>query len=140
MAFITYTAKDRGFLISGHSALSSYNLEFEINAYDEGMNIANVTQEAVDGTSETLLSNVQLNVSATATWLTDDDRLQFREFISSMAAGESFSFDPYGTVAVPSSTLYTDCRLTSNRITPNRTTSPGINQRFDVSLTFIAAE
>lgn len=102
------------------------------------MSIANQVQKAVDGTTEVLFERVELTVSCTATWLSDDDRLQFKEFLSSVAAGESFSLDPYGTASNPSGTLYTNCRLTSSSVTPVRTTGPGVNQKFDITFNFTA--
>jgi len=134
MAVLTYTAQDRGFLVSGHTALTIYNIEFCVEMYDQRMNNVNNSNKSINGNRETLYQRTEMYINLTATFLTEAVTLEMREFISSVGGGEQFFVDPLGTIALPSTEVFPVSYLESSNLNIARSTTPGINARFNIAL------
>lgn len=103
MPSVTYTAKRR--LMAGHVAATQYSIDFEAEVLspDYPQSIEHV--EALDGSRDTLLWSVAEVWSVVADEVHNDSMPIWLEFLHSVVGGESFTFDPYGTVAVPVSPM-----------------------------------
>jgi hypothetical protein len=103
MTAVTYTA--RRSLIAGHSINVSYSLDLRVVSMpiDREPNVT--TQTTLDGNQEAIrfygceYYNVSLAVH------TASQILQLKEFLDSVEAKESFTFDPYGSANVPAGPL-----------------------------------
>lgn len=136
MASINYTAIDRGFLVSGHSASTSYDIDFSIDQLDESLNIMETTERSLSGYAESLYNRTDWMFTLQAVWLDADDVASFKEFITSCGAHETFSFDPTGTSGSPGSTIYS-CTLDSYNLNPRRNAATlEANTKYSISLTF----
>jgi len=96
---ITYIAK-RG-VISGHTASMSYNLEtsaMDVTPSHSADMSSNIT---LDGTTESLLNRIDKSYSVSTGWIASSSVDAWWEFIDSVAAAETFTFDAVGTIAVP---------------------------------------
>lgn len=113
MAAIIYTAKDRGELVSGHSELTGYSLDIALQTFSRSSSRKQSTITALSGGSTTTLHHIKHKYTV-QTRQTDDVAIvdQMREFLSSVAAGEVFQLDPFGTVSVPD--LAKPMKLTGN--------------------------
>lgn len=106
MPVITYTAKNRGELVSGHTAGSTYQIQFNLQAYPRRREIRGSMEQTNNGTPEGWF---QANVFS---WGLVTDRVfeaaiqNWEEFFSSVLNGESFTIDLTGTIASPG-TVYT---------------------------------
>jgi hypothetical protein len=99
MTAITYTAKRR--LVSGHSSGTSYSLETAARVMDPNDRHAISSNISMDGTTEGVLDRIDEEWSVTTGAIAGADLDAWREFFSSVAAKESFSFDAYGSIASP---------------------------------------
>lgn len=99
MTAITYTATRK--LISGHTAGTEYDLE--TRAVDLTPKPEYVVNEAVavDGTAEALLDRVDDLRNVTTNHIALADLPAWQEFLASVAARETFTFDAFGTIASP---------------------------------------
>jgi len=106
MAVITYTAKDRGDLMAGHSAGTEYTLEIPLTKWDRDFKDEARTTRSLSGTPHTVFHRTD-RIYRFATVSTDNTNLinSLREFASSVAAGETFTLDPYGSIASPDEAL-----------------------------------
>lgn len=80
----------------------SYSLEFGGNRLDRSVKVQR--SEALPmggGAPEVLLYRRETFDEITTTWITEAQLLQWREFMASVEGGEVFTYDKYGTVAVP---------------------------------------
>lgn len=99
MAHITYTAIDRGELISGHSALTEYSFDFGLASFNRSSTRKQNTVTAINGDSMTTLLHIKHAYSIqTRPSNVPEFADNFREFLSSVAAGEAFTLDPFGVV------------------------------------------
>jgi len=119
MAAITYTANSRAPLVAtspAHTAGTDYNIDVKLQAFNEGIDIPKSTHVSLGAQVETVLQRASNVYSMTLIWpyTLDDD---MREFLYSVAAGESFTFDAYGTVAVADNPLSVVCLNDSYSIT-----------------------
>lgn len=103
MTAITYTAVDRSpiGLASGHSAGVAYSLETQGLMLAPGEDIVGKSSKSLDGTLEAVLNRIELTWDVRTEVITEADMPLWLEWISSVAAGEPFTFDPYGTIASP---------------------------------------
>ena len=92
-----------------HGLGEVYDLEFRSNVLNQSFNNIINNAESLSGLVETLFfREIELWQIATIE-LTDAEMLYWLEFLASVRAGESFSLDVYGTVAVPDNLI--QCRL-----------------------------
>ena len=98
----------------------SYGLDFNASALQRSTSVKrNVQQPIGGGAPEVLLNRSESTIDVTTQLLSDAQLLQWREILASVAAGEIFTFDPYGTIASPiephqamlESEQYTEARL-----------------------------
>jgi len=85
-----------------HLPGSSYNLEFKAEQIDPDDSFKRNSHQPIGGGGpETLFHRHEEYMDVLTEILTAAQLLQWREFLASVAAGETFTFDPYGTIAVP---------------------------------------
>jgi hypothetical protein len=112
---ILYTAKRR--LSGGHVAGVNYSLEVAMAAIDREEKSERTKHRSLDGAPETWLLRIDIFWHyATGDFDSSDPRLaQLREFLASVAAGELFTVDPYGTVDDPVEPLLCELESTGYR-------------------------
>lgn len=125
MAFIQYTPKRRTVVASDGK------LEFTLASYDVDQKEDATHHEPLDGSDgETTFFGERDIIKGTAGMVHKDDLPKWREFKSSTAAGETFTFDAFGSEASP-----------DDPITPKRDVG-GYKERrvnnlyYDISFTF----
>ena len=99
MGSVNYTAKRN--ISSGHVIDTAYDLDFRGSATVSQLTPVRTQSVSLDGTTETVLDRLDDRWAVTATGITEAQLPLWREFSGSVAAGESFSFDAYGTAASP---------------------------------------
>ena len=99
MAYVTYTAKRN--LKSGHSASTSYSIEFSAEQLTPIFTPSANENRSLGGTTETTFNRLDESWAVSAAFQAQSTYDDWREFFSSVAGGESFTFDAYGTVASP---------------------------------------
>lgn len=106
MAVITYNAVDRGDLVSGHSEGTEYTIEIPFTEWTPRNKKKGNTVSSLSGVKHHVLHYIERSFSF-RTLGTDDTNLiaSLDELFSSVAAGEVFTIDPYGTVANPDVTF-----------------------------------
>ena len=117
MAGITYTANSRAPLISdspAHQAGTDYDIDIKLQGYIENFDTPKQVHVSLNGNVETVLRRASRQMKATFIW-PNTLNAQMEEFLFSVAGGESFTIDPYGTVASPDNVLNVVC------------TNPGFN-------------
>ena len=114
MSVISYTAHSRATLMGGHSAGTGYSFAINFMAYEKSYNAPKSQPRALDGTTETILQRLDRTIGMTIGPYDSDDVAQIEEFIESVAGGESFTVDVYGTIAVPDAPLTVKLSDTSN--------------------------
>lgn len=132
MSSIAYTSVDRGYLTSGHLTATEYSIDFEVSSRDQRFKTINTQVRSYSGVQETLYNRIDEMWSITATFLTQSQYDLFVEFYSSVANGESFSFDLTGTNAVPGPISKT-CTMESFNLSPERI---GVTDVFNLSMSF----
>jgi hypothetical protein len=103
MAGITYTANARAPLVTdspAHLAGTSYDMDVKLQGYVENFDVPKQVHVSLGGNVETVLRRASRQMQATLIW-PDSQNAQMEEFLLSIAAGETFSLDPYGTIASP---------------------------------------
>lgn len=99
MPSITYTAKRS--LKSGHSADTEYSIDFDAQVLGKSYKTVKTTQKSLGGQSETMRIRRDAFWDVKTDLLSEADLDDWREFMASTDAGETFTFDPYGTIASP---------------------------------------
>jgi len=102
MAAITYTAIDRGDLITGHSELTEYSFDVPVEQFQKNTRREQSTVSSLSGRRVTTLH--RLDTTFTVSTVETDDQTSIdnmREFLSSVAAGEEFTIDVFGSVLTP---------------------------------------
>ena len=84
-----------------YGSTRSFNLS--LRTLDRSSNIIKTTQRALGGNSETIRIRNDVYWDMQTALIHIDNIPAIREFIHSVDAGESFTFDPYGSVAVSDS-------------------------------------
>ena len=102
MGVFTYTAINRGKLTAGHTANTVYQIEIPLSQWAPSIDEHKNSVRSLSGKPFIVLHH-QLDVFSFSTVGTEDPSLiaQLEELFSSVAAGETFSIDPYGTIASP---------------------------------------
>jgi len=98
---------------------SDGKIEIDLEQYDRKPQIEARESRSISGTTETVLHRID-NIITVQTVPTNDSGLlaKFREFNASVAAGELFSFDAYGTELSPDNVV--SCQLIANSYAENR--------------------
>jgi hypothetical protein len=78
-----------------------YTLEFKPTKLDRSEKFVRQKAQALGGARETLFQRSDVFWDVNSGPLIETDVPQFREFLASVAAGETFVFDPYGTLGAP---------------------------------------
>ena len=99
MPSVTYTASRS--LISGHSSGLSYSIDLRIAARTPRTKREGREHKSLSGNKEYFLHRLEKFFSLQSAMLTQAELDQYIEFLDSVAGGESFTFDAYGTVASP---------------------------------------
>ncbi len=123
MSVITYTAHARAPLISGHTAGTSYSFDIKFRTYDRTINSPKTQHRALDNTIETVLKDVNQDLSVVIGAYGDSEQAQIDEFIYSVAGGEQFTIDLNGTAATPDapvSVKYTGKVASEQRVGVNK--------------------
>lgn len=102
MSAITYTAVDRGSLANGRVAGSAYIFDVGLNLWDLTTTRKKTQAISLSGSTETILHRLDRVANVATAPISDDDLIdQMREFLDSVAGGEPFIIDKYGSVATP---------------------------------------
>jgi hypothetical protein len=99
MPSVTYTAK-RG-LISGHTVDASYSLDLSLALNAEEYNPVTHHNVSIGGSRQVWFEREEVNFNCRTIPLSGADRDAFLEFIRSVGDGQTFTYDPYGTIASP---------------------------------------
>ena len=111
MAGIIYTAGARAPLITdspAHVAGTAYSIDIKLQAFTEVIDAPKTSHVSLGGNVETVLRRASKAMSAVLIWQNDDNN-DMEEFLYSIAGGETFSFDAYGTIAVPVNVINVVC-------------------------------
>lgn len=104
MSGIIYAATNRAPLVTSTSPVhvvgDVYSLDVKCPAYVEAIDAPKTSHVSLAGGVETVLKRVNKTMSATLTWPAVEHEF-IEEFLYSIAAGETFDFDVYGTILVP---------------------------------------
>lgn len=107
----------------------SYSLEFYTEKADRSVKLKRSSVQPIGGgAAEVLLQSQEATLDVTVlgpegALITEAQMLQYREFLASVAAGEIFVFDRYGTIAAPVEPK--NCQLTSESYMEERIAGPG---------------
>ena len=105
MAGITYTANSRAPLITdspAHVAGTVYSIDLKLQQFVENVETPKQAHVAISGHVETVLKRAVKQYQVIFIWPNSEND-DVEEFLYSVAGGETFSFDPYGTIASPDS-------------------------------------
>lgn len=106
MGSILYTAVDRGRLVSGHAAETQYSLDVNFERAEFEDQRDQTTTKSLSGNTFTQWRRTDSTLELTTAWISNaTSYAQALEFLSSVAGGEPFSVDPYGTLATPIETF-----------------------------------
>jgi len=95
---ISYTAKRN--LIAGHVSGSVYNVECTPELLNPITNFNREQVTTLSGTQHFNLLNIDEGWKVKSAWIqSSDEQKKWKEFLHSVAGGETFSFDAYGTSA-----------------------------------------
>lgn len=104
MASIIYTAKRS--VIDSHSELTEYEFEVALNKFERSAKRDQETSPSLSGLRYTVLHRIDIGFDVSTIPIKDTDLLdQMREFLDSVAGGESFSIDVFGTALAPNNAL-----------------------------------
>ena len=102
MSAIVYTAKR--YLAPGHTIDTLYSIDVKMQAInDDEEKHLKKSHRSISGKTETWLQRIDRYVSFQTIPIDESSNLYFsmREFLSSVAGGETFTIDYFGSVAVP---------------------------------------
>lgn len=116
MAYISYVAKRK--LITGHISGASYELTLPFSQFNSSININKKTHTSLSGQQETVLTRIDNRISIALSEFPRTMLPQIREFIHSVAGGETFTVDAYGSAAIPDDPLMV--QLASTRVKEQR--------------------
>lgn len=111
-----YTAKRS--LISGHVAETEYDLIVHGAAIDPSRRYRGEAQEALDGSVEANLHRIERYWSVQTDHILGSSLPQWHEFLDSVAARETFTFDPYAMSVTEVSPV--TAWLDTDRVQPRR--------------------
>lgn len=120
MSSIQYTTTSRAELVSGHSVGVLYGFDIKLNQYTPMRSAPKSQHVSLNGKVETVLRGLVKYYSITLGPYPNSLHDDIVEFVESVAGGEIFAFDPYGSIAVPDSPIsliMTDVEIPETRIT-----------------------
>lgn len=106
MSVITYIAKRN--VMPSHTEGNEYIIEVPMVAIDRRVNAIRYTHKSLTGVRETWLHRLDKLVDLTTKYLAPGDLVtpdHLREFLESVAGGEEFTIDLYGTINNPRNPL-----------------------------------
>lgn len=80
-----------------HATGSSYTLAFDAEKLDRSTKVTKHKQVSIGGSTETNFQRREIFWAVKTDILEEDDLDQYREAMASIAGGETFTLDPYGT-------------------------------------------
>jgi len=121
MAAITYTAVDRGALVTdspAHTAGTQYSIDVILHAYQTTIDQPKTQHVSLGGHVETVLRRATKVYDIQLIWPHSQND-QIEEFLFSIAGGESFAFSPFGNVGDSPDLAFNVVSVSSNlQITP----------------------
>jgi len=99
MTTITYTAKRD--IASGHTAGTNYTIEFGAEKLARSQKVIRHQNASLGQLRETVYLGRDQYWDVTTDFIDESDLPFWREWFASVAGGELFAFDAYGTIAVP---------------------------------------
>lgn len=99
MTTITYTAKRD--LANGHTAGTNYSLDFGAEKLERSQKIIRKQNASLGRLRETIYHGRDQFWDVTTDYIDEADLPLWREWYASVAGGETFQFDAYGTIATP---------------------------------------
>lgn len=99
MTAITYSALRN--LSSGHVSGTAYDLDFDSQTLDESEDFKKTENKSIGGIVEAVLHYEEVAWQVKTAEITKANLPLWKEFFSSCAAREVFTFDAYGTIASP---------------------------------------
>lgn len=118
MAGIIYTANARAPLITdspAHVAGTQYSIDVKLQNHVVSVETPKSAHVSIGGNVETVLKRAAKTITAVLIW-PNSENADIEEFLFSVAGGETFSFDPYGTIASPDDAQDMVCMNTSYNI------------------------
>ena len=106
----------------------AYQIEFTPRRLQASGKRIKKQSRAIGGAEETLLHRLEDFWDVGTGRLIEAAMPQWREFLASVASGETFTFDPYGTIAAPNAPV--SCELDSDDYAESRL---GATQRYTVA-------
>ncbi len=79
----------------------SYDIEFSARQLERSVRVDRKVQTALGGQRETLLNRRDVFWDIGTRIIDESELAQWREFLASVEGGETFTLDPYGTIASP---------------------------------------
>lgn len=102
MAVFTYVAKDRGFLVAGHSEGTEYSIEIGLSEWSPTNKKNEAVSRPIDGPKFTLLHGIERGFNFETVSTEDQSIIDgLIEMFDSVAGGEDFTIDPYGSISAP---------------------------------------
>lgn len=129
MASVTWTTKRNP--SSGHSIGVQYYLNFDLGiGSQKSYNSVRFINDSISGKREVIRHREDVIWLVVAANLPVDDLDVWEEFLTSVVSGESFTFDPYGTYASPSSSAATVLMNSNNWV---ESPQSAVNDYFDIT-------
>lgn len=136
MPQIRYTAVDRGFLASGHSAATAYTFDIRFTRSPRTQEAKGVFEETLGGADESYLFAIQIKHSIQTDLVFTSGSPSavdiFEEFLSSVANREPFEIDFTGYSG--SSGTFVDVSMTGNTVTDTQVSGVAKTYSFQVKL------
>ena len=132
MSAIIYIAANRAPLKTGHTVGTEYSIDLKLKAFSENFDFSKTAKVALNGNVATTLKRSSRVYSVGFSW-ENSKNADVEEFLFSVAGGEIFTFDPYGTVAVPDNPV--SCVMLNNGVSVQRMTR-GTTPHRTCTLTF----
>lgn len=92
---------------TAHASGSSYTIGFDAEQLDPSFSTKRTQRVSLGGSTETIFQRTEEKWAVKTSILEESDIPQWRELLKSVAGGETFTFDPYGTTSVGADGLRT---------------------------------
>lgn len=132
MPVITYTAVNRGELVGGHTATTSYQIETKLQGFPRTQVVKRQLNEALDGTPEAYVHAMQWTYEIQSDFIPVSLRPNWREFLSSVFGAEKFQIDFTGTIASPGTNV--NVWLVSESVVESQLGGVGVQYSFKVKV------
>lgn len=111
MSAITYTANSRAPLVTdspAHVDGTQYSIDVKLQQFTEAVEAPKSVHVSIAGNTETVLKRAAKIINIVLIW-PNTLNADMEEFLYSISAGETFTFDPYGVVGVPDDPVNVVC-------------------------------